>query len=269
MVRSTPPRPVDVEAVFPELAPFRRTAVRLHPRAGRPTCRQSSVGGPLLWPADEPWPRCPEHAGVAMVPVVQLRAPDALGVVPFPAGCDLLQVLWCALEHGSWVVPLVRWRAQDEVAAVREALMPPRAARRGSVPRPCVLHPETVSEYPSWDLPQNLWDALEERFEQLERQTGWDYQYHLSTAPGVKLAGYPGWSQDPRWPDCAGCGALMEHLLTVESCEEHDARRAWTPLEDREDRIAGPELCLGDLGGVYLFECRRCPGRPAVHRYDS
>ncbi|GGP56678.1 hypothetical protein [Streptomyces melanogenes] len=58
MSRTTPPRPVDVTAVFPQLAPLVRTATRLHPRPGSPTPHDSSVGGPLLWPADEPWPHC-------------------------------------------------------------------------------------------------------------------------------------------------------------------------------------------------------------------
>ncbi|WP_327379537.1 hypothetical protein [Streptomyces sp. NBC_01212] len=58
MTRTTPPRPLDVEAVFPALAAHRRTATRLHPRSGSPTVRESSVAGPLLWPADEPWPVC-------------------------------------------------------------------------------------------------------------------------------------------------------------------------------------------------------------------
>ncbi|PPS70841.1 hypothetical protein [Streptomyces sp. MH60] len=58
MSRSTPPRPFDVTALFPQLAPLARTATRLHPRAGSPTPHDSSVGGPLLWPADEPWPYC-------------------------------------------------------------------------------------------------------------------------------------------------------------------------------------------------------------------
>ncbi|MDQ0964523.1 hypothetical protein QFZ66_008401 [Streptomyces sp. B4I13] len=57
-IRTTPPRPVDVTAVVPQLAPLARTATRLHPRPGSPTPYDSSVGGPLLWPADEPWPRC-------------------------------------------------------------------------------------------------------------------------------------------------------------------------------------------------------------------
>ncbi|WP_405697853.1 hypothetical protein [Streptomyces sp. NBC_01185] len=58
LVRTTPPRPVDVTAVFPELAPLARPAIRLHPRPGSPSAGESSVGGPLLWPADEPWPHC-------------------------------------------------------------------------------------------------------------------------------------------------------------------------------------------------------------------
>ncbi|MFE5593076.1 hypothetical protein [Streptomyces sp. NPDC056549] len=58
MTRTTPPRPVDVEAVFPGLAGHRRTATRLHPRQGTAKPEESSLAGPLLWPADEPWPVC-------------------------------------------------------------------------------------------------------------------------------------------------------------------------------------------------------------------
>ncbi|MFE9742614.1 hypothetical protein [Streptomyces sp. NPDC006477] len=58
MSRTTPPRPLDVEGVFPALAAHRRTATRLHPRPGRAKPEESSVAGPLLWPAEEPWPTC-------------------------------------------------------------------------------------------------------------------------------------------------------------------------------------------------------------------
>ncbi|MEU1488043.1 hypothetical protein [Streptomyces sp. NPDC005752] len=58
MTRTTPPRPLDVEAAFPALAAHRRTTTRLHPRHGLPGVGESSVAGPLLWPADEPWPVC-------------------------------------------------------------------------------------------------------------------------------------------------------------------------------------------------------------------
>ncbi|THV27709.1 hypothetical protein E9998_14040 [Glycomyces paridis] len=33
----------------------------MHPREGTPTARASSIGGPLLWPAAEPWPTCTEQ----------------------------------------------------------------------------------------------------------------------------------------------------------------------------------------------------------------
>ncbi|WP_433573479.1 hypothetical protein [Streptomyces sp. CA-251247] len=63
MTRTTPPRPLDVEALFPELAAHRGTTTRLHPRPGAPDLSASSVGGPMLWPADEPWPVCSEAHG--------------------------------------------------------------------------------------------------------------------------------------------------------------------------------------------------------------
>ncbi|MFF8387350.1 hypothetical protein ACF053_27420 [Streptomyces kanasensis] len=46
MSRTTPVRPVDVEAVFPALAAHRRTTTRPHPRRGAATAEQSSVAGP-------------------------------------------------------------------------------------------------------------------------------------------------------------------------------------------------------------------------------
>nr|WSZ97431.1 hypothetical protein OH820_18795 [Streptomyces sp. NBC_00857] len=58
MTRTTPERPVDIEAMFPELTGYRRTSTRLHPRSGSAMPGESSVAGPLLWPADEPWPMC-------------------------------------------------------------------------------------------------------------------------------------------------------------------------------------------------------------------
>ncbi|MGI5455448.1 hypothetical protein ACQEWB_20175 [Streptomyces sp. CA-249302] len=58
MTRTTPSRPVDIEAVFPELRLHVAKATRLHPRPGSPAPTDSSVGGPLLWPADEPWLVC-------------------------------------------------------------------------------------------------------------------------------------------------------------------------------------------------------------------
>ncbi|GAA2915975.1 hypothetical protein Acy02nite_91970 [Actinoplanes cyaneus] len=58
MARTTPQRPLNIDELFPELREHRGTATRLHPRTGSPTVADSSIGGPLLWPAEEPWPMC-------------------------------------------------------------------------------------------------------------------------------------------------------------------------------------------------------------------
>jgi hypothetical protein len=98
---TTPPRPFDITALFPQLAPLARTATRLHPRPGSPMVHDSSVGGPLLWPADEPWPYCNEQHDSGVTSVVhslddirlfrrrqvaaterQLRDPQAPAVTP-------------------------------------------------------------------------------------------------------------------------------------------------------------------------------------------
>jgi hypothetical protein len=63
MARTTPPRPFDIAEIFPELREHRTTTTRLHPRIGSPTTADSSIGGPLLWPADEPWPMCTDGDG--------------------------------------------------------------------------------------------------------------------------------------------------------------------------------------------------------------
>jgi hypothetical protein len=66
MALTTPPRPYDILELFPALTGLARPAVRLHPRPGRPGVHDSSVAGPLLWPAEEPWPVCVlEHEDVS------------------------------------------------------------------------------------------------------------------------------------------------------------------------------------------------------------
>ena len=295
MSRHTPPRPVTVEDLFPELVPLRRETVRLHPRPGRPTCRESSVGGPLLWPAGEPWPECAEehydtygtgnrYGVMPLVPVAQVYKADVPSV-PYAPGCDLLQVLWCPFDHDpvGCTRPRVYWRDSGSVGQVADTPPAPTEAPEDYVPSPCVVHPERVTEYPKWDIPDDLRDALEDRFERLENDTGWSYHDHLSTAPGTKLGGYPGWTQDPAWPDCGSCGQRMQHLLTVASWEsDGESWRTWLPVEERE-LLKGQEahineltcsvteaagLMLGDAGGVYIFECPSCPGRPTSHWFD-
>ncbi|MGQ4271625.1 DUF1963 domain-containing protein [Nocardiopsis changdeensis] len=287
-----------MEALFPELTPFRRDTIRLHPRPGRPSPHDSSVGGPLLWPAEEIWPVCrQEHylrtfsgeryydeSEVYLVPIVQIHRKD-VPALPFPEGRDLLQVMWCPFQHVGLYCPEPRvfWRDSRTVEHVAEAPSPDENAPEQHIPRPCVIHPETVQEYPSQDLPKEIKNALRNRFEKIEEEKGWSYHYHLSEVPGIKLGGYPGWTQDPLWPECQWCERQMEHLLTVSSWEyDGESWRTWLPAEDREtdsgeegwrahwnkDAHSPTGMTLGDAGGVYIFECRSCPERPMDYRFD-
>ncbi|WP_285546617.1 hypothetical protein [Streptomyces lavendulae] len=105
MSRTTPPRPFDVTALFPRLAPLARTATRLHPRPGSPSVHDSSVGGPLLWPADEPWPHCDEpHEG------------HGAGAGPSPAQVRLLRRHRAAMEDRRRRDPEGPWATPEELA---------------------------------------------------------------------------------------------------------------------------------------------------------
>ncbi|CAM5674311.1 hypothetical protein SAVIM338S_07123 [Streptomyces avidinii] len=290
---TVPPPPLDIAEHLPELLPHARSTTLLYPRTGSPGRWESSVGGPLLWPADEPWPTCaaPDHYNpargcavvgpepVAMVPVLQLFAGD-VPALAFPAGTDVLQVLWCPLihsEHDQWSpVPVLRWRSAAEVASERLMDEMPRPYEFDDeyVPRPCVLHPTETTEYPNWDLPEELSARVGEWSDALEEATGISY-YDAFTTNQSKVGGYPGWTQAPSWPQC-GCGERMEHLLTI-SASESCGR--WLPVEERTCPGSGWEvpdtlrddghgMDMGDAGGVYLFVCRACPDWPTIHRYD-
>lgn len=81
MARVTPPRPLDITALFPELTAQAATAVRLHPSPGEPGPNESSIGGPILWPRNEPWPTCPvaDHPDqLDLRPLAAIRAERAL-----------------------------------------------------------------------------------------------------------------------------------------------------------------------------------------------
>lgn len=158
----------------------------------------------------------------------------------------------------------------------------PTGADNDYLPDPCVLHPERVTDYPNWDLPDEVADALEARFEQLEEETGWSYWSHLSVSDGVKVGGYPTWTQEPNWPTCPTCRVRMEHLLTISSNEfdgelAHVAAHRGHPghgnhlgpsIRTTHRDPMPPGLMLGDMGGIYLFECTSCSDRPFAYRSD-
>ncbi|MEV7027305.1 hypothetical protein [Kitasatospora sp. NPDC093558] len=321
MARTTPPRPADVAAAFPELRPLARETVRLHPRRGEPTVHDSSVGGPLLWPAAEPWPVCgraheqwglpvspadvrlerrildaawrrPQQPGAdlltaeeratldraqegrptstepnAMLPVAQLYARDVPGL-PCPEGADVLQVLWCPLDGHGEDMPVVHlvWRSSDGVRAVLTD--PPEPAdvesHGGTVPEPCVVHPEVVTEYPA---PLELDPDLRRRIEEWGEHQGFgpndDYQSDLSVAPGWKVGGWGPWSfRDPWTMTCGTCEAVMTPLLTIAT---GDSDGSWAPEEEQEippdatARHAIDDPVRVQIGRGYNLQLYICP----------
>lgn len=285
MVRTTPERPVDLTALFPGLAEYARTATRLHPRAGAPTVRDSSVGGPLLWPAGEPWPRCPDtheaHDGWT-VALAQLYVRDIPGLSG-PPGTDLLQVLWCPFDHGEGPAVTLRWRLASAVDLVLDD--PPQPAAIGCpeyLPEPCVLHPEQITEFPRAvqlfeeldpDLCEQIaaWSRRADGIspEDSEAEVPWEDagRYDAISATATwKTGGWPFWSFRDPWPiHCAACDATMAPLLQVGSGEWFDDLDYWTPVEDLADIHAGslapgthgnpPQISLAHGYRLQIYVC--------------
>ncbi len=289
--RTTPPRPVDIAAVLPELAPLARPAIRLHPRPGSPSPQDSSVGGPLLWPADEPWPRC-HHAShgpvaddwnegpIALVPVAQLHVRDIPLLRP-PGRADVLQVLWCPFEHDPDYKPptALFWRTAAEVTDVLAAPPEPVAVEYEElIPRPCTVSPDVVTEYPH---PMELTEELRRRLADPSRwrAAGVDddyasapderYGYELSVAPGWKVGGWPSWGlTDPVDRFCVVCETRMVPLLTIASNERKRHGHSWVPVEEQslalDDREVSnpPGVHVSRTNHLQLYVCPESPEHP-------
>jgi hypothetical protein len=266
MPGGTPELPAkDLRTLIPEYAGLARETTLLNPEPGDPGMRESSLGGELLWPADEPWPYCAQEdhwtfgsdwrnrteivpGAVPMVPILQLFARDVPGL-EFPEGKDLLQLVWCALVHeqdSGPVVPRLYWRNEAEVVAGGLLSEIPGVSEgeydEDHMPEPSTLSPITAEDYPRWlDLPKDIWETWEPR---LRLPTGGSMWPPDSNVIGTKVGGWPAWTQPADWPNCES-GHRMEHLLTITG-----------------------DIQLGDCGGVYFFHCRQCPGLPWDWRFD-
>ncbi|MFC6020104.1 hypothetical protein ACFP2T_28410 [Plantactinospora solaniradicis] len=319
MTRTTPPRPVDITKLFPELREHSTTATRLHPRPGTPTVADSSVGGPLLWPADEPWPVCTDgdthyifrlttpatvrrsreiYAAAearadatgarydltdeerAELPDYEFSEPDELVDQPIPLlpvaqlyrrdvpdfsgpeGTDLMQVLWCPLDHPEeGYNPRVRlyWRRSTEVIRPLTTSPEPPVVNDSYLPVSCVVHPEQVREYEYGDLlPEDLDAQITAWEETTEEEAGYSYQSDLSLAPGWKVGGFANWSlTDPHPMNCAECAAPMTLLFTVDSSERNGADCSWRPVEEEPatTSLTPTGISIGRGYSLYIFRC--------------
>jgi len=283
----TPPPPFRLEDYFPELSETVKPAILLHPRPGKPMSHESSIGGAILWPKDEPHPTCSVHEDCRLTPALQIHKRDLPagyeGAISFKDQTDLLQVLWCPQDHDLDydLHPRLYWRNADQLDGVLE---PKTIDEFGLVPRPCILIPEMVNEYPD---PIEVELAVEQ-FEREDFQNavrniplfadepwtvatdaGYAFQTYLSSAPGTKIGGHPSWVQDEAYPTCGNCGALSQHFLTFSNSEYDGVSWGrWLPMEER-DTLTSPysvrsevqspaDWSFGDGARLYLFLCERC-----------
>lgn len=313
-MKHTSKPPINVTQVFPFLAGREKTTIRLHPRPDQePAINESKLGGTFLWPQAEPWPICtepeltynisyspsivepnqPNHNDF-YVGILQLRG-EEFPEIEFPPQTNLLQLLWCPNDHlpTSGMACKLFWRNEEDIINPIKSPPTPRRSNSDLVPYPCCLYPERVIEYPC--ITELSVSEQEIIYEWEDKQKDPIYQNLLSTAPGIKIGGYPDWIQDPEVPICQ-CGKEMFHLLTVASCEFYSASPPrWCPIEDRtvwqeatrmaelfkanpndeEIRVrcrqigeiaaanqVGAKLTIGDVGSAYIFICRSCPAWP-------
>ncbi|CAM5364042.1 hypothetical protein STENM223S_03941 [Streptomyces tendae] len=192
-------------------------------------------------------PRPVPDDGLPMVPVLQLRARDA-PTLDWPAGTDLLQLLWCPQDHAEpegqpryWgpVVEL-RHRASAEIGVPSVAPPVPDEAKEVYLPAPCRLDPVEVLDLPDRDeLPQELYEAVEEWV----GERGTDYNRVLGCLPGWKAGGWPSWHLTDFTPLDCRCGARMRLLLTLSSGGD-------------------PGLNVGRYGELRVFRCPENPDHP-------
>ncbi|GLZ78231.1 hypothetical protein Afil01_30380 [Actinorhabdospora filicis] len=220
---TVPERLARAEEEIPGLAAHRGVATMLRPRPGEPGVRENSIGGPLLWPAHEPWPTCSEdheawlefeanspypdglpldemRGPIPLLPIAQLFRGDVPGFTG-PDEADVMQVLWCPISHhmALWCPKVsVRWRRAAEITQVLEHPPTPPGMAGPYLPRPSLLSPERVVEYDAWGVPEGI------------RQEEIDWY-----EDGEKLGGFAGWSlSDPHPVHCA-CGSDVQLLMCI------------------------------------------------------
>ena len=250
--RTTPPRPVDVEAAFPELATMRRTATRLHPRRGVPTVHDSSVGGPLLWPADEPWPVCTiphkRGSGYRYSEVVREREIRELARRRDPRGPTPEEA--------------------QELAGFKRGRHAPHLADTDPIPMLAVaqLYRRDVPGLPDTgegDLLQVFWCGFERhgdsRYElhvQMRRRHSKDVGTLLAEQPVPEVIGRPELVPSPSvlHPE-----EIVEHpyFMTLDPSLQ-DRIDAWEGPEDEEDEEG--EESEGEEGPQYIYDLSTVPG---------
>ncbi|WP_154697783.1 hypothetical protein [Lentzea guizhouensis] len=210
-----------------------RPAVLLNPLEGDPTDADSHIGGPVLWPIDEPWPVCDgtTHDGapgeLPFVGAVQLYRRD-FPELPFPDGTDVLQVFLCTVYHElpHAYGPDVRlvWRDSTTVVELIEEEPEPAVQEELYVPTVNVLEPIRYAEHPD------------------------------KVSGGTKIGGWTAWWQsEPVEFRCTDCGAVQRQTLSLATHE---------PSGDDVEWVFGRE------GNLNVFTCPQDVRHPVTVHVD-
>ncbi|MCZ8518989.1 MULTISPECIES: hypothetical protein [Paenibacillus] len=255
-LRTTRKPKYEIDHFFPELAPYRKKTIRLHP---------VRITGSMQTPP--PVPRellCEEHQE-PLIPILQLANAD-YPEIDFPDGRSLLRIVWCPRDHGEIYEPYVKayWGSSSEQNPWNSAIS---------------LNPETVIEYPHMEdllaMNEPLAHSIMEWQEELGEEDEEDeaiYEYQLSVADGTKVGGYVNWIQFDETPTCH-CSNAMEHLLTLSEAEfdggtysrwcPEELGDVWNlPYQERAVLQSPLGVSLGDMGKIYVFICHTCTSKP-------
>jgi hypothetical protein len=194
------------------------------------------------------------------MPVAQLYARDIPGL-PRPEGTDLLQVLWCPLDHedlpyASYVPNLrLRWRASTAVAEPLTAFPEPRVVTEPYLVNPCAVHPEPVVDYP---YPDMLPEPLSQKISAWEDRESEPYLFDRAFHSGTKQGGWGNWSLTDHYEiTCIECGSRMDdNLLLRLSGTEWDGDDSWRPEQNQgfehNDDVG---FTIGRGYSLYVFLC--------------
>lgn len=235
--------------LFPALGDLQRTAIELRPQMDAGIAPNASqLGGPVLWPRQLDWPQRPE--GDPFIPLLQLRRVD-FPEIPFPAGRDLLQILWhpqfTERRPIGFLAPATRvyWWAESDMAEAQPAKPVNNSANPGLLPRACRLTPRRRADLPEFiELPAYLQAAL------AERDLIGAYAESRACSRESKLLGHAAWMRDPIQLRCSWCGRLMIHFLSLVS-----------------DMTTGLDFHNGGTG--HFLMCAACERRPVTLLVES
>jgi uncharacterized protein YwqG len=221
------------------------TRLILNPdRSAKAQSLQTKFGGlPYLESHDE-WPMC-SACGNALVFIAQFNLSDCAHETPDNALYLFYYCMEC-LPWGGKDSERGQWAVRRYVDATLEKLKPLSKAASNpeqAIP-PCTVRHGAVMTLPDWEELDNA--DIRAACAALDAQEPWEAYAEAATRLGslhdsaTLIDAYPFWIQGRAEKNCPQCSAPMQVLIQIDSDEK--IRLMW-----------------GDMGLIYLFQCRQHP----------